>query len=75
MTWTELRAGCGVESVRERQTPYEFTHTLNLRNKTRGQRKKQRTENKLEVTTGEASGGWREQGTGRKGTLVLMSAG
>lgn len=47
---------------------------LNLRNKTRGQRKKDK-ENKVVVTSGEAGGGWREQGTGRKDALVPMNAG
>ena len=64
------------KSVRERQTPYDFTQMWNLRNKTNEQKgKKERerekprnrpltVENKLMVTRGEVGGGTGEIGDG-----------
>ena len=56
-----------METVRERQIPYDFIHMWNLRNETNDQRKREREtprnrpltiENNLMITRGEMDGGW-----------------
>ena len=60
------------KSVRERKMPYDFTHMWNLRNKTKGQRKRETNQanrlltidSKQMVTRGEVGGGLGETGDG-----------
>ena len=73
MTWMELGSIMPSKIVRERQTPYDFTHVWNLRNQINEQKEKERDkprnilltiENKLMVTRGEVGGQMGEIGDG-----------